>query len=124
MVESVDSRQIIYEGKPWVELTISQRVDPKAPAYVVGIRDSKLANRLRWTLVQQRIDTERVISRFRLRPVGESNEFTLSRDDFEWHPMVMGFQPVEVVLKAKPDGTATGSQPLRTPTNSTPSTAE
>jgi len=111
IVESVDSRQVIYEGKPWVEITISQMVDPKAPAYVVGIRESKWANRLRWALVEQRIDAERVISRFRLHPVGETNEITLSRDDFEWYPEVSGFRPVKVVLKAEPNGTAKGNQP-------------
>jgi len=100
-IESVESRQVTYEGVPWVEVTISQRVDPKAPAYVVGIRDSKWANRLRWALVEQSIDSERVVSRFRLHPVGETNEITLSRDDFEWYPPVSGFQPVKMVLKAR-----------------------
>ncbi len=101
MVESVDSRQVIYEGVPWVEVTISQRVDPKAPAYVVGIRESKWANRLRWALVEQRIDAEKVISRFRMHSIAQTNQITLNRDDFDWYPMVSGFQPVEVVFKAE-----------------------
>ena len=121
MVESVTSRQVIHDGKPWVEVTISQRVDPKAPAYVVGIRESKWANRLSWALFEQRRDPEMVISRFRLHPVGETNEITLSRDDFEWYPKVSGFKPIEVVLKAEPDGPANGSQPIRSETNRTSS---
>ncbi len=103
-VESVDSRQVIFEGQPWVEITISQRVDPKAPAYVVGIRESKRANRFLWALVEQRIGSERVISRFRLHPVGQANPITLNRDDFEWYPPVLGFQPVQLVLKAESKG--------------------
>ena len=47
---------MIYDGQPWVEVTITQRVDPKAPAYVVGIRDSKWANRLGWALVEQKVE--------------------------------------------------------------------
>jgi hypothetical protein len=64
-----------------------------------------------------------VISRFRLHPVGETNEITLSRDDFEWYPKVSGFKPIEVVLKAEPDGAANGPQPIRSETNQTSSAA-
>ncbi len=105
-VESVDSRQVIYEGAPWVEITISQRLDPKAPAYVVGIRyDSKWANRLRWSLFEQTISAQKVVSRFRLQPIGQTNKITLTRDDFEWYPRVSGFQAVEVAVKTNEGAT-------------------
>jgi hypothetical protein len=83
----------------WVEVTLSQHVDPKAPAYVVGIRESKWANRLRWVLFEQTITTDRVISCFRVKPVGQTNELTLNRDDFDWYPPVSGFEPVQIVLR-------------------------
>src|SRR5204863_6123185 len=73
-IESVTSKQVVHEGQPWVEVTLSQRVDPKAPAYVTGIRESKWANRLRWALVEQTISADKVISRFRFKPVKGTNE--------------------------------------------------
>ena len=98
-IESVTSKQVVHEGQPWVEVTLSQRVDPKAPAYVTGIRESKWANRLRWALVEQTIYSDKVISRFRFKPVNGTNEIILIRDDFEWFPPVSGFEPVEITLK-------------------------
>ncbi len=110
-IESVKSRQIIYEGQPWVEVVLSQRVDLKAPAYVVGLRESKNANRVRWVLFEQIIDSDRVISRFRFKPVGHTNDITLNRDDFEWYPQVSGFAPVRVVVKDDDPGGEPSSGP-------------
>jgi hypothetical protein len=98
-VEGVDTQHVIYDGQPWVEITITQRVDPKSPAYVVGIRDSKWANRLRWALVEQKLDAKKVTTRFRRRPVDAAAELSLDRDDFEWYPYVSGFEHVTVALK-------------------------
>jgi hypothetical protein len=123
-IESVKALQVIHEGEPWVEVTISQRVDPKAPAYVVGIRESKWANRLRWVLFQQTIDSDRVISRFRFKPVGQTNDITLNRDDFDWYPQVSGFEPLRIVLnEAELGGSANRSQPVRSETNPASATA-
>ena len=99
LIESVESRQVIHEGESWNEVTIIQRIDPKAPAYVVGIRDNKWANRLRWALIEQIIATDRVTSRFRIRPVVDTKALTLTRDDFEWYPYVMGFPDIEINIK-------------------------
>ncbi len=112
-IESVKSLQVMHEGEPWLEVTISQRVDPKAPAYVVGIRESKWANRLDWALFEQTFDADKVISRFRFKPFGQTNEIILNKDDFEWYPRVSGFETVKVVLSgAEPDGPADTSQPV------------
>ncbi|MEI6561707.1 MAG: hypothetical protein WCO68_06440 [Verrucomicrobiota bacterium] len=117
-IESIETLQVMDEGEPAVELTISQRVNPKAPVYVVGIRESKWENRLRWGLVHQTIGDDRVISCFHIKPVGQTNEITLNRDDFEWYPQVIGFKPVTIVFeKAKPDGAANGRQPVGSETN-------
>jgi len=99
LIERVDSRQVVHNGESWNEVTIIQRIDPKAPAYVIGIRDTKWANRLRWALFEQAIDTDRVTSRFRFKPVGDAKAFTLTRDDFEWYPKVMGFTDVDIAIK-------------------------
>jgi hypothetical protein len=99
LVESIDSRKIIYEGETWIELTIKQRINPEAPAYVNGIRGAKWANRLRWSLFKRIIDTDRVTSCFRFKPVGNATSLTLTRDDFEWYPIVAGFPDVEIAIK-------------------------
>ena len=110
-VDGIETRQVIYDGQPWVEVTITQRVDPKAPAYVVGIRDSKWANRLGWALVEQKVDAERVTTRFRLRPVDAAAELSLNRDDFEWYPRVSGFEPITVALKNAEPGASPNAPP-------------
>jgi hypothetical protein len=102
--ESVTSKQVMHEGQPWIEVTLSQRVDSKSPAYVTGIRESKWINRLSWALVEQTISADRVISRFRFKPAIGTNEIILTRDDFEWFPPISGFAPVEITIKpAEPD---------------------
>jgi hypothetical protein len=116
-VESVKYRQVMHEGAAWVEVTLTQHVDRKAPAYVVGIRDSKWANRLRWVLFEQTIEPDRVVSRFRFKPVGQTNEITLNRDDFDWYPRVSGFEPMTVLLReVEPGGAGDGNQPSRSET--------
>ena len=99
LVESIDSRQIIYEGETWIEVTIIQQINPKAPAYVDGIRGTKWDNRLRWSLFKRIIDTDRVTSCFRFKPVGDAKALTLTRDDFEWYPSVAGFPDVDIAIK-------------------------
>jgi hypothetical protein len=106
-VESVESREVIHDGERWVEITITQKLNPNAPAYVTGIRASKSTNRLRWALIEQNLDTSKVISIFRFRPVDEFTELRLDRDDFEWYPQISGFQPVTVALK-NPERAANG----------------
>ncbi len=123
-IESVTSKPVTHEGQPWVEVTLSQRVDPKAPAYVVGIRESKWANRLRWVLVEQTIAADRVTTRFRFKPASDTNEIILTRDDFEWYPPISGFEPIEVSLKrAGPGGAANRSQPVRSEATETSAAA-
>ena len=109
--ESVTSRQVMHEGQPWIEVTLSQRLNPKAPAYVTGIRGSKWANRLSWALVEQTISADRVTSRFRFKPANGTNEIVLTRDDFEWFPPISGFGPVAITLKQTEPGAAGHSVP-------------
>ena len=99
ITERIDSRQVIHQGEPWNEVTIIQRINPKAPAYVVGIRDTKWANRLRWALVEQSIATDRVTSRFRFKPIGDTKALTFTCDDFEWYPNVIGFTDIGIAIK-------------------------
>ncbi len=111
-IESVTSKQVVHKGQPWVEVTLSQRVDPKAPAYVTG-SESKWANRLSWALVEQTISADRVVSRVRFKPANGANEIILTRDDFEWFPPVSGFEPVVITLKrAEPGGAANRGRPV------------
>ena len=104
LTERIDSRQVIYQGEPWNEVTIIQQINPKAPAYVVGIRDTKWANRLRWALIEQTITPDRVTSRFRLKPAGDTKALNLTRDDFEWFPNVIGFTDIEIAIKENEQG--------------------
>ena len=104
LVESIDSRQVVYEGETWIEVTIKQQINPKAPAYVDGIRGTKWDNRLRWSLFKRIIDTDRVTSYFRFKPVGDTKALTLTRDDFEWYPRVVGFPDVEIAIKETEQG--------------------
>ena len=124
LVEDVQSRQVVHDGKTWVEVTITQRVDPKAPAYVVGIRGRKVEHQLAGVLFKQVIGAEKVVSYFRFRPVDPRAEVILNQEDFEWHPQVMGFPPVKVVLnEVDPGGPVIGSQPIRSETNRASSAA-
>ena len=99
-VESIVSRQVFHDGEAWLEVTISQRINPAAPEYVVGIRETKWMNRLRWALVHRVSDTNRIVSTFHIRPVDLNGKFTLNREDFEWYPPLKDFPPVEITLKA------------------------
>lgn len=94
-VQGVESRHVMHDGKPWIEVTITQQVDPKAPAYIVGLRES---SDFAGALVQQTISSERVVSTFRIRPAAPTNKVVLRRGDFEWYPPVSGFAPVEIAL--------------------------
>ena len=125
LVESVSSQQVMHNGEPWVEVTILQRVDPRAPAYVLGIRDSKWANRLGWALVEQKIGVDTVTSRFRFKPIGEGKEIQLGKDDFEWFPQVLPFEPIKVVLNSEHTGISTnGNKSFRSETNRTSSAGD
>ena len=92
-VQGTDTRQIVYDGKTWVELTITQQVNPKCPAYVVGLRES---TNFAGVLFRQTIAKERVVSQFRIQPV--SRQIVLHREDFEWYPPMAGFPSVEIGL--------------------------
>jgi len=111
-VENIESEQVIYEGEPWIELTITQRLNRKSPAYIVGIRENKWANHLRWEVVRQTMGYDKVTSCFRIQPIGETKEITLKRDDFEWFPYINGFPPITVTRKEAEPDPATHSQPI------------
>ena len=102
-VQRVESRRVMHDGEPWIEVTIIQQVDPKAPAYVVGLRES---TNFAGSLFEQTISPGRVVSKFRVRPIVPTNVVVLHRGDFEWYPPVQGFAPVEIALKPveQPDG--------------------
>lgn len=117
-VESIVSRQIFHDGEPWLEVTISQRINPAAPEYIVGIRETKWMNRLLWALMQRVTDTNRIVSTFRIRPVDLNRAFTLTREDFEWSPPLKDFPPVAIALKSiNRVGVASGVKPIEPPTN-------
>ena len=99
-------------------MTIIQRINPKAPAYVDGIRGTKWDNRLRWSLFKRIIDTDRVTSCFRFKPIGDAKALTLTRDDFEWYPRVAGFPDVEIAVKeTEQDGGGIALEPPTHPSS-------
>jgi len=117
-VESIVSRQVFHDGEPWLEVTISQRINPAAPEYIVGIRETKWMNRLLWALVQRVTDTNRIVSTFHIRPVDLNHTFTLNREDFEWSPPLKDFPPVAIALKPiNRVGVASGVKPIEPSTN-------
>ena len=96
---SIKSQNVENDGLTWVELTISNRVNPEAPSYIVGIRSNPKTDDLRWAVIDQELGQEIVVTRIRVRPVDPTHSVTLDRDDFEWLPNVHGFEPVIISIK-------------------------
>jgi hypothetical protein len=99
VLEHVESKEVIYQDETWIELTIKQQIDPNAPMYIVGIRDNKANNRLRWSLSQQIFAEDYVTTYFRIKPVNDMDAIVLSRDDFDWHPKVINFGDIKIKTK-------------------------
>lgn len=98
-IERIETKPLGQQG---VELTITQQINPDAPAYITNLRESKWANRLRWSLVKQTLGKTTVVSTFHIHPVGQPEDLSLTRDDFEWYPPLSGFQPIPLSFKNDP----------------------
>ncbi|HBR92886.1 MAG TPA: hypothetical protein DEA90_01840 [Opitutae bacterium] len=87
------------EGEIYYELTLEQKIDPKAPAYVTNLRELKWINKLSYGLQTQIIGEDVVISVFHIKPLPPMDSIVLKRDDFEWYPKISGFAPITIETK-------------------------
>jgi len=98
-VSSIEKQNVEKDGTTWTELTITQKVNPKSPSYIVGIAQNPKTRNLRWLLMSVEIKGESVITRMRVRHTNPSAEVELERADFQWSPFVKEFEPVKISTK-------------------------
>ena len=87
------------ENEVYYELTLEQKINPRAPAYVTNLRELKWVNKLAYGLQKQTRGEDLVISVFHIKPLVPMNSIVLKRDDFEWYPKISGFAPVTIKTK-------------------------
>ncbi len=97
----VDTKiKIIEKGnETYYELTLEQKIDPRAPTYVTNLKELKWINKLSYGLQKQIRGEDVVISVFHIKPLIPMDTIVLKRDDFEWYPPVAGFAPISIETK-------------------------
>lgn len=98
----VDSKVEIIrkENEVYYELTLEQKIDPRAPAYVTNLSESKWVNKLAYGLQKRTRGEDYVISVFHIKPLVPMDSIVLKRDDFEWYPPISGFAPITIETKS------------------------
>ena len=84
------------ENGLYYKLTLEQKINPAAPAYVTNLRELRWINKLSYGLQRQIIGDDFVISVFHIKPLIPMDSIVLGRDDFEWYPKISGFAPITI----------------------------
>jgi hypothetical protein len=88
--------KIQKENGVYYELTLEQKTNPAAPAYVTNLRELRWINKLSYGLKRQVFGDDYVISVFHIKPLIPMDSIVLGRDDFEWYPIISGFAPITI----------------------------
>jgi hypothetical protein len=63
------------------------------------MRESKVINKLSWSIQRLVIDETSVITVFHIRPLVPMETISLRREDFVWHPESQNFPPIDIDTK-------------------------